>query len=100
MAERLAGAGMVVVTYSWIAEEMLGYISLTPGMDLARLTPDSFGTGPTCPAIQPILDELATLNETGLLSGSMDLDRIFLGGAFCRGGRWRSRMQTPRGSRR
>ena len=80
LAESLAGRGMVAVTYSWIAEEMPGFISLTPGVDLDRVRPETFGSGPTCPAFRPILEELGRLNHESLLAGVLDLDRIFLGG--------------------
>ena len=80
LAMALAERGLAVVTYSWIAEEMPGYISLTPGVDLTAVTPNAYGTKPTCPAIQPILDELAQLQETGILAGKLDLDTVVLGG--------------------
>lgn len=88
LASALAAKGMVVVTYSWIAEEMPGYISLTPGVDLTAVTPTTYGTLPTCPAIRPILTELANLNTPqsarhvphAPLTGLLDLNNIILGG--------------------
>jgi dienelactone hydrolase len=80
LALALAAKGLVVVTYSWIAEEMPGYISLTPGVDLTAVTPTTYLTKPTCPAIQPILDELARLQENSVLAGLLDLNTIILGG--------------------
>ncbi|WP_420630141.1 alpha/beta hydrolase family protein [Candidatus Leptofilum sp.] len=84
LAVALAKQGLVVVTYSWIAEEMPGFISLTPGVDLTAVSPQTYGSKPTCPAIQPILDQLqntqhATRNTTPL-AGLLDLDKIILGG--------------------
>ena len=88
LANALATKGLVVVTYSWIAEEMPGYINLTPGVDLTAVTPTTYGTKPTCPALQPVLDELAKINDAGhktedgnsVLSGLLDLNSIILGG--------------------
>lgn len=90
LAVRLAEAGLVVVCYSWIAEEMPGYISLTPGVDLAAVKPDRYGQQPTCPALAPILNELAALNgdpahtqyaiRNTPLKGLLDLTTIILGG--------------------
>ncbi len=86
LAVALAEQGLVVVTYNWIAEEMPGFISLTPGVDLSAVMPDSYGQKPTCTAIQPILDELSQLNAQELksaanpLAGLLDLDNIILGG--------------------
>lgn len=84
LAVNLAEKGCVVVTYLWVAEEMPGYISVTPGVDIAAVRPGNYGTTPTCPALQPILDELANTQQathnTTPLKGMLDLDRIILGG--------------------
>jgi predicted dienelactone hydrolase len=82
LAVRLAEARIVTVLYTHIAETLPGIVGLTPGIDLARVRPDSYGSGPTCPAIQPVLDALAQLNSaaTSPLSGALDLNRIILGG--------------------
>ena len=82
LAVALAEKGLVVVMYSWIAEEMPGFISLTPGVDLTAVSPTTYGTKPTCPAIQPILEELSRLNETQdtPLAGLLDLSTVILGG--------------------
>jgi len=80
LAVALAEKGLVVVSYSWIAEEMPGFISLTPGVELTAVTPAAYGSKPTCPAIQPILSELPQLQENGVLAGLLDLDNIVLGG--------------------
>ena len=80
LAVELAQKGLVVVTYSWIAEEMPGYISLTPGVELAALKVGAYGSAPTSPAIAPILAEMAKQNENGRLANLLDLDKIILGG--------------------
>ncbi len=80
LAVELAQKGLVVVTYSWIAEEMPGYISLTPGVELAALQVGAYGSAPTSPAIAPILAEMAKQNENGRLAGLLNLDKVVLGG--------------------
>lgn len=80
LARDLAARGMITVTYSLIGEELPGLVSLTPGIDIQALGPATFGTRPSALAIQPILDDLASLNSTGLLAGRIDLGRIALGG--------------------
>jgi hypothetical protein len=84
LAVALAEKGLVVVTYSWIAEEMPGFISLTPGVDLTAVSPQTYNTKPTCPTIQPILDELrhthCETHNKSPLAGLLDLDTIILGG--------------------
>jgi len=81
LALKLAEAGYIAVTYQVIAEEMPGYISLTPGLRLDRLGPEGFGNGPSATAIQPILEELSKLNTgPGPLQSALDLNRVILGG--------------------
>ena len=80
LALALTEKGLVVVVYSWIAEEMPGYISLTPGVDLAALQVGAYGSAPTSPAIAPILAELERQNGNGRLAGLLDLDKVVLGG--------------------
>jgi len=57
-------------------------IGLTPAIDLSKVKPDTYGSGPTCPAIQPILDSLEQLNddENSPLHRSLDLNNVILGG--------------------
>jgi len=82
LAVKLAEANIVTVMYSHIAETLPNVIGLTPSIDLARVKPDTYGTGATCPAIQPILDSLAQLNadEKSPLYQALDLNTIILGG--------------------
>lgn len=80
LARRLASAGVITVTYTLVAEEMPGYISLTPGLRIAALTPDQYGLTPSATAISPVLEDLAKLNASGVLAGLLDLDRVVLGG--------------------
>jgi len=80
IAERCAAAGMIAVTYSHIAEEMPGYISLTPGLDISALTPGEYGTRPSATALDAILTTLADINADGLLQGLLELDQVVLAG--------------------
>ena len=80
LARQLATAGVVTVTYTLVAEEMPGYISLTPGLRIPALAPDQYGRIPSATAITPVLEDLARLNSAGVLAGLLDLERIVLGG--------------------
>lgn len=82
LAVKLAEANIVTVMYTHVAETLPGVIGLTPAIDLSKVKPDTYGSGATCPAIQPILDALAQLNseEKSPLCGAMDLNHIILGG--------------------
>jgi hypothetical protein len=82
LAVKLAEANIVTVMYTHVAETLPGVIGLTPAIDLSKVKPDTYGSGATCPAIQPILDSMAQLNgdEKSPLCGTMDLNNIILGG--------------------
>ena len=80
LARDLAERGVVTITYSMIAEEMPGYISLTPGLDLTALAPEQYGSRPSATALTPIIEDLHTVNASGVLAGCLDLQHIVLGG--------------------
>ena len=82
LAVKLAEANIVTVMYTHVAETLPGVIGLTPAIDLSRVKPETYGSGATCPAIQPILDSLAQLNndEKSPLYQALDLNNVILGG--------------------
>lgn len=82
LAVKLAEANIVTVMYTHVAETLPGVIGLTPAIDLSKVKPDTYGSGATCPAIQPILDSLMQLNndEKSPLYQALDLNQIILGG--------------------
>jgi len=69
-----------VVTFNWVAENLPGIVGLTPGVDVSKWTPTTYGTGPTASALPAILRELEQLQVEGILAGLLDLERIILGG--------------------
>lgn len=80
LAIALARQGIVVVLFNWVGETLPGVIGLTNGLDLTRVTPQTYGSAPTAPAIAPMLDELERLDRSGPLRGALALDRVALGG--------------------
>ncbi|MGI9225913.1 MAG: alpha/beta hydrolase family protein [Woeseiaceae bacterium] len=80
LATELALQGIVTVTYSLIAEEMPGYISLTPGLDLSAITPETYGTRPSGTVVAAIIDAVEDENAAGLLEGCVDTQRTILAG--------------------
>ncbi|MBN8581143.1 MAG: hypothetical protein J0L96_10770 [Anaerolineae bacterium] len=82
LAVKLAEANIVTVMYTHVAETLPGVIGLTPAIDLSKVKPETYGSGATCPAIQPILDSLMQLNndEKSPLYQALDLNHIILGG--------------------
>ncbi len=80
LAVTLAAQGLAVVTYSAVTEEMPGYISLSPGLDLAALGPEQFGSRPSCTTLAPILSELERLDRDSPLAGLLNLEALVLAG--------------------
>lgn len=80
LALELAQRKMIVVLYSWIAENLPGIIGQTPGVDLHYLRPDTYGSGPTASALPFILDALTQIQAEGILAGALALDQVILGG--------------------
>jgi dienelactone hydrolase len=80
LAKEMAELGIVTVTYTLVAEEMPGYISLTPGLSLSALSPDNYAEMPSATALSPIIEQLQRLNSSGVLAGQLQLQKIILGG--------------------
>lgn len=80
LAVRLAARGLVTLTFAWVAENIPGMVGLTPGVDLTKLVPGAYGTGPTASALPALLAALERLQAEGVLAGLLDLQRIVLGG--------------------
>lgn len=80
LAIDLAARGLAVVTFTWVAENLPGRISLTPGINRALVTPEAYGTGVSASALPAILSALERLNTGAVLAGALDLNRIILGG--------------------
>ncbi len=80
LASKLVSRGLVVILFNWLAENIPGNISLTPGVNFAAFSSDVYGTIPTASALPALLAELESLNTFGILAGLLDLQKIILGG--------------------
>lgn len=80
LAQRLAEHNTVVVTYAMIGEEMPGYVSLTPGLDIDALRPEQYGQRPSATALSGIIEALHKLNENGVLCDRLHLGKLMLFG--------------------
>ncbi len=89
LAVALAEAGIAAVTFDWVGELFPGQYGLTPGVDVAAMTPDTFGTAPVTSALAPLLASLEVpFGHTGPgraeglaatpLDGHLDLSRVAL----------------------
>jgi dienelactone hydrolase len=80
LAVALARAGMVSVTYDWVGQLFPGQYGLTPGVDLGTVGPDTYGSGPTTPALAPLLEAVEAAQTEGPLAGLLDTSRVGLFG--------------------
>ncbi|WP_181309703.1 alpha/beta hydrolase family protein [Nocardioides campestrisoli] len=76
LAVTLARAGMVCVTFDWVGELFPGQHGLTPGVDLDAVSPQTYGSRPTTPALGAVLAALSGAQGAGPLAGLLDLDRV------------------------
>lgn len=80
LATSLVGRGFAVLTYDHVGELMPGQVGLSPGIDLAALGPDTFGSRPSATALAPLLEGLEAINGAGPMEGMLDLSTVALGG--------------------
>lgn len=80
LAHGLAARGVAVVLYNWVAQNIPGRISYTPGLNRIALTPEKYGTAISAAALPAIMNTLAQLNASGVLAGKLNLERLVLGG--------------------
>ncbi len=72
LAVKLAERGLVVVVFSWVAQNLPGIVALTPGVDIRMLAPSTYGSGPTASALPALLAALDGLQANGVLAGLLD----------------------------
>lgn len=80
LAEAIAADGVVVAVMSWVAQNLPGRVSLTPGIDLKMIAPDCYGTGFTASSLPLLLEMLTALNSESVLAGQLDLNKLILAG--------------------
>lgn len=80
IANELAQAGLVAVTYSWIHEDRNGQVQSGPGEQLKRLMKKRFGRKPSCPALPAVFSELKRMDRRGPLANYLNLSCVILGG--------------------
>jgi dienelactone hydrolase len=81
LAELLVADGFVVAIPHWVGPLMPGLVGITPGVDIAAMTPERYGSLPACPLVRPVIEELRALDGgTHQLGGALDLTRVIIGG--------------------
>ena len=95
LAVALAQRGNVVVTFSWIAQDIPGMTTLSPGIRMIWPTPNSGAPAPTASALPALLGAMKDLQEQGVLAGLLDLEHLIIGGHSA-GGRVAIENADPR----
>ncbi len=80
LAMKLAARGLVVVLFDWLVKTADRDPLLSPGVNLAAFSTETYGTVPSASALPLLLDELGNLQSVGVLAGLLDLQKIVLGG--------------------
>ncbi len=95
LAVALAQRGYVVVTFSWVAQDIPGMTMLSPGFRMSLPTLHADGPTPTAAALPALLDALKGLQAHGILAGLLDLEQVIIGGHSA-GGRIAIENADPR----
>lgn len=95
LAVALAERGLVVVTFSWVVENLPGLVALTPGVDLSTMMPAGYGKRPTASALPSLLAALEQLQADSVLANLLNLNQVVLGGHSA-GGRVAIESADPR----
>jgi dienelactone hydrolase len=80
LAEKLAENGVVVAVMSWLAQNLAGRMSYTPGIALDKVSPQHYGSGFTSSSLPYILQVLHAVNDDSVLANALDMTRIILAG--------------------
>jgi dienelactone hydrolase len=76
----LASHGFVVVLPEWMAQNLPGRTSFSPGIDLSALKSESLGTRPSSLLLPSVVCQLQKWNEHGVLKNKIDASRMIFGG--------------------
>lgn len=80
LAAHLAAHGIVTILPEWIAQNLAGRVSITPGIDLAAVSPQHYGTRPTSSSLPAILAALPALQNDPLIGAFLEPDTLIFGG--------------------
>ena len=80
LAIELGLHGIVTIIPTWIAQNLPGRISITPGVDIDAIQVDTYGQTPTCTSLPPIFRTLEELRHDPVLGQHLDYENVVLGG--------------------
>lgn len=76
----LASHGFVVVLPEWMAQNLPGRTSFSPGIDFSVLKSETLGTRPSSLLLPSVVCQLKKWNEHGMLKNIIDTSRVIFGG--------------------
>lgn len=80
LAANLAGNGIVTVISSWIAQNLPGRMSISPGIDIEAVQVATYGKRPTSSSLSTILEVVESLRDDEVMAGNLNHEAIILGG--------------------
>lgn len=78
LARSLAHAGIATLTFDLVEQVMPGSSSLSPGLDITAVGPDSYGTRPSANALAALLSGARAASAAPPLEGRLDSGRFVL----------------------
>lgn len=80
LACHLAAHGIVTLLPEWIAQNLAGRVSITPGIDLEAVSPRHYGTRPTSTSLTALAAALSALQHDPVIGSYLDTDALIFGG--------------------
>lgn len=80
LASKLAENGIVTVISSWIAQNLPGRMSVSPGIDIDAVHVENYGKRPTSSSLSTILKVVENLKDDGVMAGNLNHEALIFGG--------------------
>lgn len=80
LAKALAEQGVVTVLTEWLAENIPGRLSISPGIDLEAVKVENYGQQPTSSSLTTLYDAVLALRDNSTIGEHVNFENIIFGG--------------------